>query len=86
MADLSYQWLASAAPPERGCLFGDGRVSERGTLLDPVALVLYRYGALLAVNDAAHRVVPQLPMANAHDRALALGAWPPRSATSMLNS
>jgi len=86
MADLSYQWLASAAPPERGCLFGDGRVSERGTLLDPVALVRYRYGALLAVNDAAHRVVPQLPMANAHDRALALGAWPPRSATSMLNS
>jgi hypothetical protein len=51
-----------------------------------VALVLYRYGALLAVNDAAHRVFPHLPMAYAHERALALGAWPPRSATSTLNS
>ncbi len=86
MADLSYQWLASAAPPERGCLFGGGRVSEQGTLLDPVALVLYRFGTLLAVNDAAHRVVPNLPMGNAHERAPALGAWPPRSATSTLNS
>lgn len=76
--DHDYLWLGSSSPPELGCVFGGGRTfDDRGNLTGAVALVLYRYGALLAVNVEAHRVFPHIPMASAHERALALAAWPP---------
>jgi hypothetical protein len=37
---------------------------------------LLRFGMLLAVNDAAHQALPQLPMASAAERAIAYGLLP----------
>jgi len=77
LTDYAYQWSESSSSPELGCVFGGGRTDGNDNSLGPVALVLYRYGALLAVNDEAHRVFPHIPMASAHERALAQAAWPP---------
>jgi hypothetical protein len=78
LTDHAYLWLGSSSPPELGCVFGGGRTfDDRGNLTGAVALVLYRFGALLAVNDEAHRVFPHIPLASAHERALAQAAWPP---------
>ncbi len=41
-----------------------------------MALVLYRAGVLLAVNDQAHTWFPTLPLASAHERALAQAVAP----------
>jgi hypothetical protein len=80
--DLSYQWPQSATLPELGCVFGGGHVDAQINLTGPVALVLYRCGALLAVNAEATRIFPHLPRASAHEQALALAAWPPTAATA----
>ncbi len=78
LTDHAYLWLGSSSPPELGCVFGGGRTfDDRGNLTGAVALVLYRFGALLAVNVEAHRVFPHIPMVSAHERALAQAAWPP---------
>ncbi len=82
VADFSYQWPISAASPQLGCVLVGGRISMQGSLLAPIAEVLYRFGVLLAVNDAARQVFPHLPLANAHERALALRAWSPSTDTS----
>lgn len=58
--------------PEEGCAmsvqFGDQNQNQNQS--DP-AYVLYRLGSLLAVNDAAHRLFPDLPLASANERAQA---------------
>jgi len=77
LTDHSYLWPASSAPPELGCVFGGWRTDDQGNRTGAVALVLYRFGALLAVNDEAYRVFPHIPMVSAHERALAQAAWPP---------
>ena len=41
-----------------------------------MALVLYRAGALITINAQARQIFPQLPMASAHERALALAVAP----------
>jgi hypothetical protein len=38
--------------------------------------VLYRAGALIALNDLAKQLLPTLPLASAHERALALAVAP----------
>jgi hypothetical protein len=78
LTDHAYLWPASSSSPKLGCVFGGGRTfDDQGNPTGAVALVLYRYGALLAVNDEARRVFPHIPLASAHERALALAAWPP---------
>src|SRR5258707_2735144 len=78
LTDHAYLWLGSSSPPELGCVFGGGRTfDDRGNLTGAVALVLYRFGALLAVNVEAQRVFPHIPMVSAHEQALAQAAWPP---------
>jgi hypothetical protein len=37
----------------------------------PTANVLYRFGVLYAANDAAHRLLPSLPLVDAHDQQIA---------------
>jgi hypothetical protein len=81
--DLSYQWPVSAFTPQLGCVFGGSRyLDSQGTPTGSVALVLYRFGALLAVNDEAHNDFPKIPRATGHERTLALGAWPPTPKTA----
>ena len=76
--DSTYEWPASSSPPELGCVFGGGRTFDsQGIPTGSVALVLYRYGALLAVNDDARTVFPHIPWANPHERTFALASWPP---------
>jgi hypothetical protein len=41
-----------------------------------MAMVLYRAGVLLAINDQAHTWFPTLPVATAHERALAQAVTP----------
>jgi hypothetical protein len=77
LTDYAYQWSGSSSSPELGCVFGGGRTDGNDNSLGPVGLVLYRFGALLAVNFEAHRVFPHIPLASAHERALAQAAWPP---------
>jgi hypothetical protein len=80
--DPSYQWPTQewSSPSEPGCLFAGGRtVDNQGNLTGTVALVLYRYGVLLAVNAEAQRIFPHLPLPSAHEHTLALAAWPPPS-------
>jgi hypothetical protein len=68
-AGLPYQWPVAASTAGLGCLFA---ASDTG----PTALVLYRAGALIAVNDLAQQILPNLPRASAHERALALAVVP----------
>jgi hypothetical protein len=75
------QWPTSSSLPALGCVFGGGATDSIGNFTGPVALVLYRCGALVTVNDAAAQVFPRLPVASAHERALALAAWPPTAGT-----
>jgi hypothetical protein len=78
LTDTSYQWPEWSSLPAPGCLFAGGRTTDnQGNLTGTVALVLYRYGVLLAVNAEAAQVFPHLPLTNAHEHALALAAWPP---------
>jgi hypothetical protein len=49
------------APPGPGTPFVEQRLGS----------VLYRFGALVAVEDAAHKLAPQLPLASGHERAIA---------------
>jgi hypothetical protein len=76
-----YRWSASSSLAEFGCVFGGGTTDSQGNLIGPVALVLYRCGILLAVNTAAQQVFPHLPVASAHERALALAARPPTASS-----
>jgi hypothetical protein len=59
---------ASAATPEDSCAV---RVAGPSLHLPTPALFLERFGVLLAANDAAHMVWPDLPRADAAEQALA---------------
>ncbi len=71
----SYQWSASPTLPVLGCIFGGVEADRQGKLAGAVAIVLYRYGTLLAINDVAESVFPHIPLASAHERAMALAVW-----------
>lgn len=82
-SDESYVWPDQlwSSPSAPGCVFAGSRTDNQGNLTGNVALVLYRFGALLAVNPEAQQVFPHLPLASQHERALALAAWPPPTST-----
>jgi hypothetical protein len=72
-----YQWPLAASTAELGCLLAGSEMDPHTAKpTGPLALVLYRAGALLAVNAQAHQILPGLPLASAHERALALAAAP----------
>jgi hypothetical protein len=72
-----YQWPVAASTAELGCLFAGSETDPTtGQLTGPPALVLYRAGALIAVNAQAQQAYPNLPTASAHERALALAVAP----------
>jgi hypothetical protein len=67
--DQSIPWPYVASTPDEGCVCaGSARDRFSGQPTGPIALVLYRAGVLLAVNDLAHGAVPSLPMASDHER------------------
>jgi hypothetical protein len=74
---LRYQWPIAASTAELGCLFaGSDTDPNTGTPTGPMALVLYRAGALIAVNAQADQLFPTLPLASAHEGDLALAVAP----------
>ena len=75
-AHTSFSFDSIPAPsPALGCLIKIQQVSlpETPTPSSPVpaAYLLHRFGVLLAVNDAAHRLLPFLPLADAYETRLA---------------
>lgn len=64
----SVSWkLFAGTDPAVGCL---GVVTPDGSQ-QPTAYCLYRFGVLLAANDAAHRYFPVLPLADASEQGIA---------------
>jgi hypothetical protein len=75
--DQKLQWPYIASTAELGCLFaGSETDQDTGKPTGPIALVLYRAGALVAANAAAQHDFPTLPHASAHERALANAVAP----------
>jgi hypothetical protein len=71
------QWPFAASTAELGCAFGGSEMDPKtGKPTGPISLVFYRAGALVAVNEQAHQIFPKLPMASAHERALANAVAP----------
>lgn len=80
-AHTSFSFDSIPAPsPALGCLIKIQQVSlpqtPTPTSPTPAAYLLHRFGVLLAVNDAARRLLPFLPLADAYETRLAkqLGA------------
>jgi hypothetical protein len=77
--DVNGRWQERfvASTAELGCLLA-GSVTDPGTETPtgPIAWILYRAGALVAANAEAHRAFPTLPLASAHERALAQAVAP----------
>jgi hypothetical protein len=72
-----FQWPVAMPTADLGCLYvGSQMDPTTGKLSGPVALALYRAGALIAVNEQAKRVFPTLPLASAHEAALAQAVAP----------
>jgi hypothetical protein len=74
-------WMARQGPTyataELGCLYAGSKVdSVSGSPTGPIALVLYRAGALIAVNAQAHQIFPTVPVASDHERLLATAVAP----------
>jgi hypothetical protein len=66
-----YAWDGiSATNTADGCLLVGGPSNGNGPV-GPTANLLYRFGLLYAANDAAHRLLPGLPLVDAHGRAIA---------------
>ncbi len=67
--------FASGSLPAAGCLVIVQQLLPVGTTpsssTSTTAYCLYRFGLFLAVNDLAHRLWPQLPVANSYERSLA---------------
>ncbi|HEU5439811.1 MAG TPA: hypothetical protein VFU88_11030 [Ktedonobacterales bacterium] len=59
-----------AANPADGCIVGFEDISDNGAIAAQIVL-LYRFGLLLATDDASHARLPDLPMATAAEQALA---------------
>ncbi|HEY7022517.1 MAG TPA: hypothetical protein VH349_15475 [Ktedonobacterales bacterium] len=75
--DQNFQWPYIASTAELGCLIvGSETDTDTGKPTGPIALVLYRAGALVAANAAAQHDFPTLPHASAHERALANAVAP----------
>jgi hypothetical protein len=67
----TYAWVSISAPNTAdGCLLIGGPSNGNGPV-GPTANVLYRFGVLYAANDAAHRLLPSLPLVDAHDQQIA---------------
>jgi hypothetical protein len=74
---LHYQWPVAASTADLGCLYGGSEMDVvTGAPSSPMALVLYRAGALIAVNEQAHQIFPKLPLTSAYEAALALAVAP----------
>lgn len=67
----------AAAQDADGCLVEAGVFATNSTSTTDLALYIYRFGVLLAVNDLAHHTTPQLPIASATARQLAARLTPP---------
>jgi hypothetical protein len=68
----SYAWYdLGARNPADGCLLLGGSSTANGPPTGATVNVLYRFGLLYAANDAAHRLLPGLPLLDAHGQALA---------------
>jgi hypothetical protein len=75
--DQNFQWPYVASTAELGCLLAGSMMDPiTGKPSGPIALALYRAGVLVAANAEAHRDFPTLPMASAHERALANAVAP----------
>jgi hypothetical protein len=67
----TYAWDSISAPnTAEGCLLIGGPSNGNGPV-GPTANVLYRFGVLYAANDAAHRLLPSLPLVDAHGQTIA---------------
>ncbi len=67
----TYAWDSISAPnTAEGCLLIGGPSNGNGPV-GPTANVLYRFGLLYAANDAAHRLLPGLPLVDAHGQTIA---------------
>jgi hypothetical protein len=76
-ADQRFQGRFVASTSELGCLLAGSEADlSTGAPTGPMALVLYRAGALIAANAEAHRDFPTLPLASTHERALAQAVAP----------
>jgi hypothetical protein len=77
IGDGQVQWPYEASTAELGCLLAGGETDlNTGKPSGSMALLLYRAGVLLAVNDQARKWYPTLPQASAHERALAQAVAP----------
>ncbi|HEX3270433.1 MAG TPA: hypothetical protein VHR15_07270 [Ktedonobacterales bacterium] len=65
---LSFSVIIAQPIPANGCVI---EYSEASSSNQPKAQILYRLGVTLAVNADAHRLFPDLPVANAAERAIA---------------
>jgi hypothetical protein len=75
--DERFQASFTASTAELGCLLAGSETDpSTGTPIGPISLVLYRAGSLVAANAEAHRAFPTLPLASAHERALAQAVAP----------
>jgi hypothetical protein len=73
----NFSWAFSASTAELGCAFaGSERDTMTGKPNGRIALALYRAGALIAANAEAHTRFATLPVASAHERALANAVAP----------
>ena len=71
---LHYQWPVAASTADLGCLYAGSEMDVvTGAPSSPMALVLYRAGALIAVNEQAHQIFPKLPLTSAHESAAGAG-------------
>jgi hypothetical protein len=67
-----FNWPSYPDQTGTACLFiGTGDYNEHATPDHVTLYVLYRFGALVAANDEAQRLFPELPVATAEDAALA---------------
>jgi hypothetical protein len=74
----TYQWPLAAMTPQQGCLYvGSTQLDAQGQPVGPPALVLYRFGLLLAADHAAVHLFPQALVATPAEQALARQLAPP---------
>jgi hypothetical protein len=75
--DGTVQMRFAASTADLGCLLAGSETGlDTGSSTGPIAWILYRAGALVAANAEAHRAFPTLPLASAHERALAQAVAP----------
>lgn len=65
------QSMNTGTPAAEGCAIALLPVNGNGSASGPIGMLLLRGGALVAANDTAHTLYPMLPLASAHEVALA---------------